>query len=297
VALLVRIACAVAAAALLAPAAAEAYSWPLRPFYQPHAIRGYFNDPRIVGGVTSFHFGVDTVAADLEPVYAVEAGRARVRRTAVAVVKGQRTLAYWHITPAVRTGQRVAFHQVVGYVEPGAEHLHFAELRSGSYVNPLRIGALAPYIDDTVPKIPAITFYGGGQSLKLDRIAGRVDLTVDAHDLSPLPLPPPPWATARLAPALIRWRIAQSGPPGNTVLNWQSPVDFRTFLLPANLFEVVYAPGTYQNRPARPGRYEYYLSRNFDTHVLPNGLYKVDVEAWDEQKNVGRASFKFIVTN
>lgn len=289
-----RLTFALAALALLAPAVAVAYSWPLRPFYRAHAIRGYFNDPRIVSGTTSFHFGVDIVANDLEPVYAVAAGRARVRGAAVSVAARQRTLSYWHIVPAVRNRQHVAFHQVVGWIEPGMEHLHLAEFRNGTYVNPLRLGALAPYIDDTVPKIPAITFYIGGRSSPLDRIAGTVDLTVDAHDLTPLPLPPPEWTTARLAPALIRWRIVQGT---KTIQPWQEPIDFRTFLMPASLYSFVYAPGTYQNRPARPGRYEYYLARSFDTRVLPNGAYSIEVEAWDTQENIGRASFNFIVTN
>ena len=37
------------ALALLAPAPASAYPWPIKPFYQQHAIRGYFNDPRMSG--------------------------------------------------------------------------------------------------------------------------------------------------------------------------------------------------------------------------------------------------------
>jgi len=294
VAPLARSACALFVLALILPAAAGAYSWPLRPFYKAHVVRGYFNDPRKVGTSTSFHFGVDIVADDLEPVYAVAAGRARVRGSSVAVVARGRTLSYWHIVPAVRNGQHIAFHQVVGLIEPGMEHLHLAEFRSGSYINPLRIGGLAPFIDDTVPRIPTITFYGDGRPMPVAEVRGTVDLTTDAHDIPPLPLPPPEWAQTRLAPALIRWRIMQ----GHTQIRpWQTSVDFRTFLVPSNLFGFVYAPGTYQNRPSRPGRYEYYLARNFDTRALPNGLYSVEVEAWDTQENIGRAAYAFLVTN
>ena len=73
--------------------------------------------------------------------------------------------------------------------------------------------------------------------------------------------------------------------------------DFRTFLLPFTLFDFVYAPGTYQNRPNRPGRYEYYLAHELDTGMLPNGSYVLQVEALDEQENVGQASFAFTVGN
>ena len=296
VARLARIACALITLALILPAAAGAYSWPLRPFYKAHVIRGYFNDPRKVGTTTSFHFGVDIVAADLEPVYAVEAGRARVRTSSVSVVARGRTLSYWHIQPAVHNGQFVSFHQVVGYIEPGMEHLHLAEFRNGSYVNPLRMGGLAPFIDDTVPRIPTITYYVAGTVLPIPvaEVRGTVDLTADAYDVPPLPKPQPEWVDTRLAPALVRWRIVQ----GHTVVqHWRTAADFRTFLLPSSLFSFVYAPGTYQNRPNRPGRYEYFLAQNFDTRTLPNGLYNVEVEAWDTQENIGRASYAFIIGN
>src|SRR5258708_37784783 len=67
------------AAALLAPAAASAYGWPVAPFDQQHAIRGAFDDPRVGAGpaglaATSFHFGVDIVAPDGTAGYAVAQG-------------------------------------------------------------------------------------------------------------------------------------------------------------------------------------------------------------------------------
>jgi hypothetical protein len=45
-------------------AAASAYGWPLKPFHQQHAVRGFFGDPRIdweiphVQRAYRFHFGV-----------------------------------------------------------------------------------------------------------------------------------------------------------------------------------------------------------------------------------------------
>ena len=287
---------ALAAPALLAPAAGAAYSWPLRPFYQQHAIRGYFNDPRLSGDETGFHFGVDISAADGTPVYAIEGGRAHVHGQTVAVLpkRGGHQLSYWHVVPAVRTRQRVRQRQLIGRIAPGAEHVHLAEFRDGTYVNPLRIGGLAPYIDDTVPLIPQLTFYAFGRPIAPTSVTGFVDVTVDAYDPSPLPVPPDPWAQARLAPAFIRWRIVQGQ---NTVRQWETAVDFRTWLLPFTLFNYVYAPGTYQNRPNRPGRYEYYLAHELDTGTLPDGSYVLEVEALDEQENVGQASFPFTVTN
>ncbi|MEP6909346.1 MAG: M23 family metallopeptidase [Actinomycetota bacterium] len=284
------------AAALVAPAAASAYSWPIRPFYQPHAIRGYFNDPRLSGPETGFHFGVDISAPDGTPVYAIDPGRARARGMTVSVFpkRGGHLLSYWHVIPAVPSNQHVRRHQLIGHVAPGAGHVHLAEYKDGTYVNPLRLGGLAPYIDDTVPQIPRATFYSFGTPISGENVPGIVDLTVDAYDPSPLPLPPVEWAQAWLAPTLIRWRIAQGQ---NTIKQWETCVDFRTFLLPMPLFDFVYGPGTYQNRPNRPGRYEYYLAHELDTRLFPNGLYVLQVDVLDAQENLGQASFPFSIRN
>jgi hypothetical protein len=290
-----RIAGLLAVLALFLPAAASAYSWPLRPFTQPHAVRGYFNDPRILGTSLSFHFGIDVCGEDLSPVYAVEPGRAHVRGQAVTVLsQSGREFSYWHIIPAVRQRQRVARHQVIGRIVPGHGHVHFAERQGRMYVNPLRLGALAPYVDDTVPLIPALTFYSGGLPIGPDLVTGLVDVTVDAYDLSPTPLPPPPWAEARLSPAFIRWRIVQDG---NVIRRWETAVDFRLDHPRPSFFSSIYAPGTFMSRPNRPGRNEFYLAHNFESSTLPDGSYRLQVEALDIQENVGRASFAFIVTN
>jgi len=288
--------CGLVVAVLIVPAAALAYSWPLRPFYEPHPIRGYFNDPRLSGPETGFHFGVDIVADDMTPVYAIEPGRAVVHGMAVSVFprRGRPHLSYWHVMPAVRTQQRVRWHQVIGYVAPGAGHVHLAEIRQGTYINPLRLGGLAPYIDDTVPQIPRLTFYSQGQPIRPEDVTGFVDMTADAYDPPPLPALPEGWGQSWLSPALIRWRIVQGQ---NTVKQWETPVDFRTYLLPLSLFNFIYGPLTFQNKLNRPGHYEFYLAHDFDTRTLPNGSYVLQVDALDEQENVGQASFAFTVTN
>ena len=279
---------------LALPAAAAAYSWPLRPFYKPHALRGNFNDPRLNGPLRSFHHGVDIIGDDLQRVYAIEGGRARVHGQTVAIPARGRTLSYWHVIPAVRNGAHVRRHQVIGYIAPGAGHVHLSEFSAGTYINPLRLGGLAPYVDDTVPRIPSVQFYIAGQLIQPELVSGTVDIGVDAYDLNALPTPPLDWMQVRLAPSTIRWRIVQGQ---NTIRQWERPVDFRTFLVPLELFGFVYTVGTYQNRPGRPGRYEYYLSHQFDTRTLTNGSYVLQVEAWDAQDNVGTAHFPFTVTN
>jgi murein DD-endopeptidase MepM/ murein hydrolase activator NlpD len=290
-----RLLLALSAFALLVPATASAYGWPIRPFYQQHAIRGYFNDPRLSGDEEGFHFGVDIWAPDGTPVYAIEPGKVRAHGQTVSVFpkRGGHQLSYWHVVPAVAKGQRVRRHQLIGRVVAGAGHVHLAEYKNGTYVNPLRLGGLAPYIDDTVPQIPSLTFLSSGRPIPPEGVTGTVDITAEAFDTSPMPIPLP-WNQVIYTPSLIRWRIVQGQ---NTIRQWETPVDFRTFLLPLNLFNFVYAPGTFQNKAGRRGRYEFYLGHQFDTRVLPNGSYVLQVDALDEQENVGQASFAFTVTN
>jgi len=281
--------------ALLVPAAASAYGWPIKPFYQQHLVRGYFNDPRLSGEESGFHFGVDISAPDGTPVYAIDPGTVRVHGQTVAVVpmRGGHRLSYWHVVPAVVKGQRVRRHQLIGHVVAGAGHVHLAEYKDGTYINPLRLGGLAPYIDDTVPQIPSMTFFSGGRPIAPEAVTGTVDITTEAFDTPPVPIPLP-WNQAIFTPSLIRWRIVQGQ---NTIRAWETPVDFRTFLLPLNIFSFVYAPGTFQNRAGRRGRYEFYLAHQFDTHVLSNGSYVLQIDALDEQENLGQALFAFTVRN
>lgn len=124
-------------------------------------------------------------------------------------------------------------------------------------------------------------------------MTGTVDITTEAFDTPPVPLAMP-WNQVIYTPSLIRWRIVQGQ---NTIRQWETPVDFRTFLLPLNLFNFVYAPGTFQNKAGRRGRYEFYLAHQFDTRVLANGSYVLQVDALDDQENLGQASFAFTVTN
>ena len=290
-----RLLIALSALALIAPAAASAYGWPIKPFYQQHLIRGYFDDPRLSADESGFHFGVDISAPDGTPVYAIEPGRARVRAQTVSIFpkRGGHLLSYWHVVPAVFKGQRVRRHQLIGHIVTGAGHVHLAEYKDGTYINPLRLGGLAPYIDDTVPQIPSLTFLSSGRPIPPEGVTGTVDITAEAFDTPPAPLPLP-WNQVIYTPSLIRWRIVQGQ---RTIRQWETPVDFRTFLLPLEAFSFVYAPGTFQNKAGRRGRYEFYLAHQFDTRALANGSYVLQVDALDEQDNLGQASFAFTVTN
>ena len=281
--------CAAGVAALLAPAFAHAYGWPIQPFDEPHAIRGAFDDPRSgvgPGGLLerSFHFGVDISAPTGTPVYAVEAGTVYRYPDAVDVRQPDgREFAYWHIWAAVAEHAYVHTGDLLGFVRAPWDHVHFAEFDGTNYVNPLRPGGLEPFSDDTVPVVGPIEI----------RLAdGRLDATAEAYDTPPI-APPPPWQDARWTPALVRWRIVRAG---REVVPWRVAADFGS-LLPPQDYDSVYAPGTTQNGPGSPGRYVFWLVHGLDTAALPDGSYELQVEAEDTRGNTGTGSATFTLAD
>jgi peptidase M23-like protein len=294
--------------ALAVPAAAgshpkarglTSYPWPLKPFDQPHPVRGNFDDPRVdfVGDElnSNFHFGIDISAADGTPVYAVSGGVAARHPDYVDVLTGSgRDFGYWHVKPVIYNREPVKRGQLLGHVLRGWGHVHFAENLNGVYVNPLRRGALTPYVDTTSPTVEAVTITRAGRTLNPAKVTGVVDLTCDAYDV-PQVDPPWPWQQTRVTPALIRWRIVRDD--GEPATRWKTAVDFRFALLPDGLFSLVYAPGTKQNRSNRPGRYVFYLDEGWSSARLPDGSYRLVAGAWDTRGNGGYGSLPFTIAN
>ncbi len=68
--------------------------------------------------------------------------------------------------------------------------------------------------------------------------------------------------------------------------------------LPLNgLYSWIYAPGTYQNKPNRPGNYVFWLAHGLDTTNLPDGPYTLVVTASDTRHNVGTATLALTMAN
>jgi murein DD-endopeptidase MepM/ murein hydrolase activator NlpD len=285
--------------ALLVPAFARAYGWPIAPFDRQHPVRGAFDDPRLhiaADGTekASFHFGIDIPAVGGTPVFSVSPGTVFRERDAVAVREPDgREFSYWHVHAIVREHQRVEEHQLLGWVKPIWGHLHFAESYRGTYLNPLRRGGLEPYVDTTTPVVAGIEALGPDGERDPTRVTGTVGLVADVFDPATAPLPPPPWQESRLMPALVRWRLLR----GRAVLRpWTTVVDFRRDLLPPSDFDLVYdARGTWQNKPDRPGRYLVWLDRALDTAALGAGSYRIDVRASDLGGNTTTESFWIVV--
>ena len=293
-------------AALVAPHASQAasYGWPLKPFDRQHPVRGFFGDPRIGesadGHVESkaFHFGIDISAADGTAVYATASGRIvwEPERPETIAIRGSNgsVLAYWHIVPAVRNGQQaVAYKTLLGHISKGWGHVHLAELIGGHYVNPLRRGALTPYVDTTRPTIHTFSFEREGKSLGRAKLAGRISLVAEAWDETPLTVPGK-WANKPVMPAIVRWRVHGRR---DSATPWQGAIDFSGTIPAPSMFDNVYAPWTRQNNAWRAGRYRVQLARNWDTRSLPNGAHLLEVEAMDTRGNRTRRSIPFSVAN
>lgn len=259
-------------------------------------MRGYFSDPRDGEKRSTFHFGIDVAVPDGTPVHAVEAGTVHMQgKQNVAVVGSRRIFGYWHVDPAVKNGQQVAQHALLGHVAKGWGHVHFAErVPGGKHVNPLRRGALTPFTDPSSPKIERIVVSRRGVELDADRVTGAVDLIVEAFDRPALRVPDPDWADLPVAPALVRWRIVRFG---KAVVPWTTSVDFRSKLLPDGLFTRIYAPGSRQNHPRTPGVYRYYLARGWKSAQHPDGECRLDVAASDIEGNRAVAHLALVLRN
>jgi murein DD-endopeptidase MepM/ murein hydrolase activator NlpD len=271
----------------------------VRPFDRPHPIRGAFDDPRFhlgaEGALSAFHFGVDIVAKDGTAVYAVEAGYVHANRSDITVqARSGRLFGYWHVRPVVHTGQRVRRHQLIGHILTGWGHVHFAEAMKNEYLNPLRPRALTPFRDKTPPSVGTIGLVAGdGSSVSAGRVRGIVDVWGQIWDTPPV-VPPSPWEVARLTPAIVWWRISRGGVP---VTGWNLSVDFHYALMPASLYNWVYAPGSYQNKAHRPGNYLFWITHELDTTALGDGSYRLEVLAEDTRGNLGTGGLDFTVAN
>jgi hypothetical protein len=277
------------------------YPWPLQPFDQQHPVRGQFRDPRIGDqGGSSFHDGVDVSGPDGTAVFAVAPGRVSIEGAQnVAVAQGDRDFGYWHIIPAVKDGDHVPLHGLLGHIAPTWGHVHFAERTAdphpqGTYWNPLRAGGLTPFADFGAPVVSKIV-----PSQPAGQMHGLVDLVVEAFDHPPISAPPP-WHDIPVTPALIRWRLVRDA---QEVVPWTIAADYRVSFAPDVVnnsdvhFHDVYAPGTTQNHPNTPGLFRFWLVRGFDTRPHPDGDYRLDVEAADVRGNASRGHLVVTIAN
>jgi hypothetical protein len=308
----------VVAVALALPGYASAsYGWPLKPFNRAHPVRGQLNDPRNndltfdSASSRSFHQGLDISAPDGTAVYAVAPGRVHYKDPTALAVRGKNDaviFGYWHIVPAVRDHEIVKLHQLLGYINVGYGHVHFAEKRNRWFVNPLRRGGLTPYTDTTPPTINSISYYDGAyHDLSDTTLSGAVRITVNAYDTPQLVSN---WPLAVVTPAWIGWQLFNADGQEIETGDW----DFRYVLCPLNPTDV-FAPGTRKNGSHTVASYNYWIGTDWDTNLIPdgkhwqiggpewlttlvpNGTYRLVVTVADTRGNESTKTVSFTVAN
>ncbi|MBV9193757.1 MAG: hypothetical protein JO168_06385 [Solirubrobacterales bacterium] len=255
--------------------------WPLRPFHQQHPLRAGLNELR----PGSLHVALDIQAPDGSAVYAVQPGVAEVLvRSGPDARVEVGNYVYWHINPAVETGQLVTpFKTVVGHVMAGYGHVAFSELDyTGNYVNPLRPGGtvLVPYVNRVPPVIGPPSLAADGQA------------TVAAYSPQTL-VRETTYVTPVLAPAALAYRLSTDRGTALTPLEWA----FRgTHLLPWADRSLIYAPDAqapgyscFASRLVCVPRWVYRVAGGL-TPPLPTALapgrYRLTIYAWDWADNV-----------
>jgi hypothetical protein len=262
--------------ALVAPALARGYGWPVKPFDRQHVVRGAFDDPRYPG---AFHFGVDIAVPDGTAVYAVASGTAFRYQDAVAVRQPNgHEFSYWHVRATVAEHAYVRAGERIGFVRYGFGHVHFAEFDGKTYVNPLRRGGLTPFADRTTPVVGPID---------VTESDGAMRATVEAYDPPPI-VPRAPWQHVVWTPATVRWRLVENGLP---VVPWTIAFDADRYF-PRSRYRTIFARGTHQNFPGRAGRYVFWLTHGL---ALDDGQYALEVRASDTRGNTGLATLDFQV--
>jgi hypothetical protein len=295
----------VVAVALILPSYANAaYGWPIKPFNQQHPVRGQLNDPRMNGDTFdsstsfTFHSGIDIATPDGTAVYAVTPGRVHyldpsaiaVRRAGVAVV-----FEYWHIIPVVKNRALVKRHELLGYVELGRGHVHFAQKENGSYVNPLRRGGLTPYTDTKPPTIKSISYYTGGVSRDLNSavVSGEIRIIVNAYDTPQLSSN---WPQAVVTPAWIGWQLFDAR--GLMVEHKHRDFGRKLYFVKA---ADIFAPGTLKNGIKRglfvAGNYNYWVGPERNTTRVEGGAYRLVVTVADVRDNQTTETVYFTVAN
>ena len=324
--------------------------WPIAPVHAQHPVRGSFLDPRGLDdtGLSGYHFGIDISIDDQHPergapphlshrVYAVESGVVDQPSHNAAHPCLDRRLEighfdYWHVSPIVRQGQKVAAGQQIGWSCLGVWHVHLSEWQRYRHVrvwvNPLhRNGRLVPYADTARPVVNELSFHTPvarpwtptsslvqpDTSRRLDpgALHGLVELRANIDDPQSFLgflARNPAWPTA-----FTPYRVTVAVRDARTGATVMARTSFQADQLPQTPYVVHYAPGTIEDDnmqecvgpPARPhcaGAYWFrpfsrFRQQYWNTKAFRNGRYVVTVTAFDLEGNSGSRSVTVTVKN
>lgn len=257
---------------------AYSYDWPVKVFSHQHGINATLGEYR----PGHFHNGVDINAADSTPVYSVVTDTMRTFDDPYGNHSNDGILTkdsvYWYIHLDQRVPDSTYIHAYtdsIGIIYTGEGHLHFREGLNGAHpiINPLRTGALAPYVDSTNPHVDSILFYRQGASTQLnnDSLNGKVDIVSIAGDTRTD-------ATGHSAGhnvSVYRIGYEVKDTAGNTVKPYWEKVMFDS-IPSSSYFSLVYADGSSDTH------FRYYI-----TNDVFNPVSNLKNRYWNTKQKVG----------
>ena len=243
------------------------------------------------------------------------------------------SFVYGHTDPVgtVQPGQHVDAGEQIGWTCRTLYHVHLAHATTigGRQVwdNPLKTGVLRPYVDTAPPAVHAIRFmpvaapvtwfsWGGAINSRMDvapldrsHLQGTVSVDASVSDRQSFSgwLAQFPVLVADQVPYSVRVSVTRE----DDGLRVASGNPFRADSLPTDpgLNGTVFAGGTSENLPTWycidlrmtsgcAGTYWFHLFRGgWDTTTVPNGAYRVCVDAYDVVLNHARACVRATVAN
>ena len=160
------------------------------------------------------------------------------------------------------------------------------------YLDPIRPGAIHPFVDVGHPTVSQIMFRRGKKDVNPERIKGRVKICCVAYDTTPIHVPKP-WSHMPVAPARLRFRVMCAGRcvqplrPGRR--SARLPQGRR---VPRRL-----RPGHAPEPPNKPGHYCFNLAHDWNSAAFANGSYLLEVQAADAHGNRATSALPFKIRN
>lgn len=305
--------------------------WPNPPFTGSHDINGTFCEFRNTLTANHFHNGVDIGEPDRNPIYASldgivhvvdgAAGSNSYVRVRTFVDGRWKHISYVHIqpNPGLVPGSPVTTGvTILGTVLDGLGHVHLTERElvlgqneSGVEINALRNGGgLTPYLDPYTPVINKATLQfrqaGGGVQISQDALFGKVEIIVKVDERNG------PGAVGGTrtnnGTYMIGYRIRSAdtsnivSEPPDQGLRYRfdrKPLDSyvgRVFLESLSTLSAHYYIVTNGAGAAAVNASRVVGAGSFDTELLPEGNYLLEIFTEDTRSNRDSAYFPVAIT-